>query len=108
MRILNVVAAMGLIAAATIVGAAELGDPQQGLAYAKKNCAECHAVQIGKEVSPDPKAPSFEAVANSPGMTSRALVVWLQTSHPTMPNLMIPPDERGNLVAYIMSLRAGP
>ena len=62
----------------------------------RKKMPECHAVQAGEKVSPDPAAPR---VANSSGMTGLALVVWLQSSHPTMPNLMVPPD---NVVAYIM------
>ena len=48
----------------------------------------------------------FAVVANTPGMTERAIVVWLQTSHPTMPNFMIPEEARDDLVAYIMSLKA--
>jgi hypothetical protein len=38
-------------------------------------------------------------------MTARALAVWLQTSHPTMPDFIIPPGDMDNVIAYIMSLR---
>jgi hypothetical protein len=38
-------------------------------------------------------------------MTPRALVVWMSTSHPNMPDLIIPPDDMDNVIAYIMSLR---
>jgi hypothetical protein len=62
-------------------------------------------VEAADEFSPNLDAPRFAIVANVPGTTARALVVWLQTSHPTMPNLMIEPDDRDNVVAYIMSLR---
>jgi len=106
MRILTTIAALALIAAPKIARAVELGDPQQGLTYAKQVCAECHAVDAGDELSPNPDAPSFEDVANTPGMTARALVVWLQSSHPTMPNIMIPAGDTDNIVAYITSLRA--
>ena len=106
MRILNTFAVLALIVAPRIAFAVELGDLQQGLAYAKQVCAECHAVEAGDELSPNPDAPSFEEVANTPGMNARALVVWLQTPHPTMPNLMVPPDDTDNVVAYITSLRA--
>jgi hypothetical protein len=52
-------------------------------------------------------APTFSAVADTPGMTERALFVWLQSSdHATMPNLMIAPGDLDDVVAYIMSLRA--
>jgi hypothetical protein len=58
------------------------------------------------DFSPNLDAPDFSEVANTPGMTERALLVWLQTSHPTMPDFMIPAEVRDNLVAYIMSLKA--
>jgi mono/diheme cytochrome c family protein len=106
MRILSRTFAMLLFLAPAFAQAQEVGDAQKGSAYAKQVCAECHAVQAGEEVSPNPDAPSFETVAGTPGMTARALAVWLQTAHPTMPNLMIPPDVQDNLIAYIMSLRA--
>ena len=106
MRMLKVAVALAGLAVPGIVCAADMGDPQRGLVYAKKACSECHAVEEG-EVSPNIKAPNFGAVADSPGMTERALVVWLQSSHhATMPNFMIAPDDLDNVIAYIMSLRA--
>jgi mono/diheme cytochrome c family protein len=87
-------------------GAVELGDAERGHAYAKKACAECHAVDAGDELSPDITAPSFGAVADTPGMTDRALIVWLRgTDHPTMPNLMIKQQDLDDVVKYILSLR---
>ena len=106
MRILTTIAVLALILAPRIACAVELGDPHQGLTYAKEVCAECHAVDVGDELSPNPDAPIFEDVANTPGMNARALVVWLQSPHPTMPNLMIPAEDTDNVVAYITSLRA--
>lgn len=38
-------------------------------------------------------------------MTDRALRVWLQTSHPTMPNFVLTRDERNDIAAYILSLK---
>lgn len=108
MRMLVGAVAATLSLACTVADAEEVGDARQGLAYAKTACAECHAVEAGRKLSPDLNAPSFEAVANTAGITARAIVVWLQSSHPTMPNLMINPDDRDNLVAYIMSLSARP
>ena len=106
MRMLKAAVALVGLAVSGIVYAADMGDPQRGLVYAKKACSECHAVEEG-EVSPNIKAPNFGAVADSPGMTERALVVWLQSSHhATMPNFMIAPDDLDNVIAYIMSLRA--
>jgi mono/diheme cytochrome c family protein len=82
----------------------EVGDPQAGFEYAHSTCAPCHA--IGEEQSLNPKAPRFKDVANTPGMTPTALIVWLQgASHPTMPNIMIKGQELRNVAAYILSLK---
>lgn len=90
----------------TQVCADQLGNAADGLAYARAHCAECHGVETSRDdFSPNVDAPDFSVVANTPGMTERAIAVWLQTSHPTMPNLMIPDEARDNLVAYIMSLK---
>jgi hypothetical protein len=49
--------------------------------------------------------PSFQEIADTQGMSPRALRVWLQTSHPKMPDLIIPADDMDNVIAYIMSLK---
>jgi mono/diheme cytochrome c family protein len=59
----------------------ETVDIRAGLAFARANCAACHAIEGTEDKSPNLKAPSFASVANTPGMTGRALAVWLQTSH---------------------------
>ena len=84
---------------------ADTGDAGQGLAYAQKNCVECHNVLNSTAPSPNGDAPPFRTVANTPGMTITALTVWSRTSHPSMPNLVIAPPEMDNLIAYILSLR---
>ena len=40
-----------------------------------------------------------------PGLTSAALAAALQTSHHTMPNLVIKGDAANNIIAYILSLK---
>jgi hypothetical protein len=50
-------------------------------------------------------APTFSSVATTLGMTDRALRVWLQTSHPTMPNYVLSRDDTDDIVAYILSLK---
>lgn len=82
----------------------EIGNPQAGFEYAHATCAACHA--ISEEKSPVPNAPRFKDVANTPGMTPTALIVWLQgAQHPTMPNLVIRGQELRNVAAYILSLK---
>jgi mono/diheme cytochrome c family protein len=93
-----------------IVGAAQaqkLGGAQQGLRLARAQCAECHLVDKVADRSSNAAAPSFERIANVPGMTSAALTAALRTSHETMPNVIIKGNDMGDLVAYILSLKGG-
>jgi mono/diheme cytochrome c family protein len=85
---------------------AQDADIEAGAAYANKVCAACHAVLPDEQVSPLPQVPTFQSVANTPGMTEMALTVWLQSSHPTMPNIVLEPDDMRNVVAYIRSLES--
>jgi mono/diheme cytochrome c family protein len=87
------------------VAAQELGNSGPGQAYAESVCAECHDVEAAGGFSPNPDAPSFQSVADTPGMSPRALTVWMQTSHPTMPDFILKPEDLDNVIAYIMSLR---
>lgn len=89
--------------------AQDTGNSSRGLNYARAHCAECHGVEtMADDFSPNVDAPDFSVVANTPGMTERAVRVWLQTSHPTMPNLIIAPEDSDDLAAYIVSLRKEP
>ena len=40
-----------------------------------------------------------------PSTTELALKVFLQSSHPTMPNVVLTAEQRGDLVNYILSLK---
>ena len=85
--------------------AQEMGDAKRGLAFAERVCAECHAVRARQINSPHSQVPSFQSVANTPGMTSTALRVWFQSPHPSMPNLVLTMEDSDNIVAYILSLK---
>lgn len=85
------------------VRAQEPGDAQAGRIIVDVQCTQCHALRPGP--SPHLDAPSFFALANTPGMTGRALAVALQTSHEVMPNFVLERQDRDNIIAYIMSLR---
>jgi mono/diheme cytochrome c family protein len=93
------------LAAATPAGAQAPGNARAGLELARSRCAECHAVERGNRRSIQPAAPALTVVANSPGMSARALAAVLQTSHRDMPDIMLAPDERADIVAYILSLK---
>ena len=88
--------------------AQEIGDATAGARFAKEICAECHAVGTRQENSPDKDAPPFTHVATTPGMNERALAVWLQSPHPTMPNIILEKKDRDDIVAYIVSLKPVP
>jgi len=102
---------MTLLAAATLLASgyaakAQDADVEAGAAYAGEVCAACHAVLANENMSPLPQAPTFQSVADTPGMTELALTVWLQSSHPTMPNIILAQDDLRNVVAYIRSLES--
>lgn len=97
--------AMLLIGASDGALAQDVGDAQRGLAYARENCARCHAVERDAISSQMPGLATFSTIANTPGMTGLALAVWLQSTHREMPNFVIPPDDRNDLIAYILSLK---
>jgi mono/diheme cytochrome c family protein len=83
-----------------------IGNPARGLEYAKANCAGCHSILKDEtESSPNPDSPAFAAVAATPGITRTALSVFLQSPHPTMPNLIVAGEDADNLIAYILSLK---
>jgi mono/diheme cytochrome c family protein len=81
----------------------DVGDPQDGFEYAKTYCSSCHG--ISAEKSPLPKATRFREVADRPGVTGTALRVWMETSHPTMPNIVVEKQDMLNVIAYILSLK---
>jgi len=77
-----------------------VGDPAAGKRLAEATCQECHGAQNTSH-----KAPAFSAIAAMPSTTAQSLDVFLSTSHPTMPNLILSDTDRGDLIAYILSLR---
>ena len=96
------------VVAATITPAVsqELGSAKQGEGLAQSVCVECHAVAPGALRSPNGKAPTFQAIARTPGMSPMALRVWLQSGpHREMPNLSLKADEVDNVIAYIEMLK---
>src|SRR6185436_7090194 len=85
--------------------AQDIGDTKKGGALARAVCAECHTVDGTPNPSPNPMAPSFTLVAKSSGMTATALRVWLQSPHPTMPNIALNNEDEDDVIAYILSLK---
>jgi cytochrome c len=85
--------------------AQEIGQASRGLALAARLCAECHAIEKEYARSPNANAPRFQAIASIPGMTATALSAALNTSHHSMPNILLTADEQADIIAYISSLK---
>ena len=85
--------------------AQEIGHASRGLALAQRLCTECHAVEREQARSPNVDAPRFAAIAATPGMTSIALSAALNTSHRSMPNILLQADDQADIIAYILTLR---
>jgi mono/diheme cytochrome c family protein len=103
MRLLIFSLALAVSVAAGALAAEDVGDPQAGFEYAKNVCSGCHG--ISAEESAVPKATRFREVADRPGMTGTALRVWMETYHPTMPNIVVDKQDMLNVIAYILSLK---
>ncbi len=81
------------------------GDPEAGRRLAESECAVCHRVAERQATPLMTEAPSFAAIANTPGVSPMALNVLLQSPHPTMPNLILEAAEAEDVIAYVWSLR---
>lgn len=68
-------------------------------------CSGCHIIGPHLLEMPGPP-PSFQTVANQPGITVLALKVFFRTSHKNMPNIVISPAQSEALANYILSLKA--
>jgi len=100
------VATLALMALVSpMAGAQEMGDARAGFAFALRNCAECHDVTSRNLNTPKSMAPNFYVTANRKGMSRMALLVWLQSNHPSMPNFILRKEDMANVVAYIVSLK---
>ena len=89
-----------LFAATSIASAQEPGDAESGRRLVERSCSECHGASPGRT-----SAPTFAAISAMPSTTALSIGVFLRTSHPTMPNVMLSPADLDNVIAYILSLR---
>ena len=99
-----------MVAAALSVAAfnadAQDGDVAAGRTFAREACNSYHVVE---PTNASPRivviGPDFQDIVNTKGMTATALRVFLTTSHPKMPNLILAPQQIADVSAYILSLR---
>jgi mono/diheme cytochrome c family protein len=92
--------ALLLLAIFPSVLAQQSGDPAAGEHLAAATCAPCHG-----PAGMHSRASAFATIAAMPSTTEASLSVFLQTSHASMPNLILSQAERNDLIAYILSMR---
>lgn len=82
------------------------GQEARGYAFAKANCAGCHAI-TANAASPNPEAPPFDAVVNTKGLTARTLETFLRDSHnfPGQMAFEVDPAKVDDLTAYMLTLK---
>jgi mono/diheme cytochrome c family protein len=80
------------------------GDPAAGADLAREVCAQCHVVSADQMIDPA-IGPSLLEVVEHPATTGLSLRAFLQTPHPTMPNLMLTPEETDDIIAYLLALK---
>jgi len=91
--------------ALSLPAGAQSVDPSVGRHLAETTCSACH--RIGSAGSPQnakPVAPSFEDISRMPSTNEVAIKVFLRSSHPTMPNIILSPEEIDSVAAYIVGL----
>jgi mono/diheme cytochrome c family protein len=101
-------AAVALILVVAATGASraqETGDVRHGQMLAQMSCAECHAIGKAQLRSRNGSAPTFVALAITPGMNAMDIRVALRTSHREMPNLSLTNAQVEDVAAYILSLK---
>jgi cytochrome c len=104
--IMRRLAPAAILALMSVSTHAQDGDAVAGHAFAREACSACHLVDTKQQKSRLVViGPAFRDIANTRGMTATALRVFLTTSHPKMPNLILAPEEIADVSAYILTLR---
>jgi mono/diheme cytochrome c family protein len=78
---------------------------QRGVAFVRLHCAQCHAID---KVSPSPlrAAPPLRDLHKRYPVEGleEAFAEGIVTGHPSMPQFQLPPDQIGDLIAFLKSL----
>jgi mono/diheme cytochrome c family protein len=102
----HVVALATALAATASSAYAQSGNIAAGHTFAREACNSCHIVEPeARSTRSFVIGPAFKDIANTSSTTEMALRVFLTTSHPKMPNLILTPEETADVIAYILSLR---
>jgi len=75
-------------------------------AFVEAACGGCHAVEP-PFLSPNPRSPSFAAIANRPGLSEQSLADWLAEAHnyPEDMDFTLTRPQIGQIAAYMVTLR---
>lgn len=98
---------VALLGGSTIASVAAASDRSAEASFVQANCATCHATGQFDHTSPRDGAVPFAELAANPAVSALALRVMLQTSHQSMPNLRLTPDQMSMVVTYVLGLRRG-
>ena len=92
------------MASGMTASSAQTADPSTGRHLAEIVCSACHQISTTSPPGRNPAAPSFVDISRMPSTSELAIKVFLRTSHPTMPNFILSPEEINSVTAYILSL----
>lgn len=90
---------------------------ERGEMVADRMCAFCHQVNPEKPPAVEAAAPSFMEIANAPGRnreylrqfaTEEHLVETLGPQRMTMPTVLLSPEEREEVITYLLSYQTDP
>lgn len=122
MRVAVAVAALALIGGCAEEPPPPAGIPglsmvERGEMVADRMCAFCHQVNPEKPPAVEAAAPSFMEIANAPGRnreylrqfaTEAHLVETLGPQRVTMPTTLLSPEEREEVITYLLSFQTDP
>lgn len=87
---------------------------ERGGRVAERTCSLCHQVSVAAPSRQEAAAPSFMEIANLPGRnrdylrrfaTQRHVVETVGDPRPVMPTVTLSPEEREDVVAYILAFQ---
>jgi len=80
--------------------------PPEPPAFVEAACGGCHSVEP-PFLSPNTTAPSFEAVANRPGVTRATIKAWLRNAHnyPEQMDFDLTSEKVDEVADYMITLR---
>jgi hypothetical protein len=105
-RAIFVLSLLAVIAGSNSPAVVAASDLREEASFVQAHCG-CHATDQSERASPYEGAVPFAELARNPAVSALALRVMLQTSHRTMPNLSLTPEQTAMVVAYILGLRGG-